>query len=202
MIARLVALLIGTLALASLRGQFDTLPDPYAYLPLAGKLWFMAGFFTVLTNLAVAGLMFAVARGWRMPGVVAGGMLVAITMTGILYHLLLAHRLAFEGWAWWATQGLHTGVPLAVAGWWLAFGDKGVGWRQVPIWLIWPAIYCVYALGRGYVTGDWAYPFLNGDTLGAARLALNIAGLLAGFIACGGLVAVVARLVGKPVLVQ
>ena len=58
MMSRLVALLIGTLALAALRGQFDGLP----YAPVADRLWLMAGYFAVLTNLGLAGLMFAVAR--------------------------------------------------------------------------------------------------------------------------------------------
>ena len=67
MVSRFLALLIGTLALAALRGQFDALP----YAPLADRLWAMAGYYTVLTTLGVAGMMFAVAKGWRMSGAVA-----------------------------------------------------------------------------------------------------------------------------------
>ncbi len=191
--ARLLALLIGTLALASIRAQFDTLPLPMAGWPLEARLWFMAGFFTILSNLGAAGLMFAVARGWKMPGRVAAGMVVALVMVGLGYHLLLAGLWRPEGMAWWANQGLHSAMPLAVSLWWLAFADKRIGWADLPWWLLWPGIYCVYALLRGYLTGAWPYPFLDGDALGPLRLSVNILGFLAGFLALGAAMVGVAR---------
>ena len=191
MLARFSALLIGTLALASLRAQYDALPEPMALWPVAQKVWLMAGYFTVLTNLGVAGLMFAVARRWRMGASVAAGLVVSIVMVGSIYHLLLASLLNPQGLAWWANEGLHTAVPVAVCVWWLAFADKAVGWRDLPLWLIWPAVYCAALLVRGYATGFWPYPFLDGDALGALPLMLNIVGLLAAFAALGaGLVGV------------
>ena len=193
MAARFFALLIGTVALASLRAQYDALPDPMAFWPVEGKLWFLAGFFTILTNLGVAGLMFAVARRWRMSGPVAAGLVVSAAMVGIVYHLLLARLWNPQGAAWWANQGLHTAVPLAVVCWWLAFADKAVSPRDLPKWLVWPAIYCGFALARGYLTGFWPYPFLNGDALGPVRLGLNIVGLLVAFAALGAGVIGVAR---------
>ena len=194
MMPRMFALLIGTLALAALRGQFDALPDPMAFWPVERKLWFLAGFFTILTNLGVAALMFAVARGWRMPARVAAGLVVSIAMVGIVYHLLLARLWNPQGAAWWADQGLHTAVPVVVCLWWWAFADKRVAWRDLPVWLVWPAAYCGYALVRGYLTGFWPYPFLDGAALGAARLGGNVLGLLAGFAVLGAGVIGVARL--------
>ena len=194
MMSRMFALLIGTLALASLRGEFDTLPDPMAFWPVQDKLWFMAGYFTILTNLGVAGLMFAVARGWRMPARVAAGMVVAVVMVGLVYHLLLARLWAPEGLVWWANQGLHTGVPVAVSLWWWGFAGKEIGGRDVPGMLVWPGVYDVYAVGRGYVSHVWPYPFLDGDALGVVRLALNIGGLSVAFAALAAGVTLVARL--------
>ena len=105
MISRLVALLIGTLALAALRGQFDGLP----YAPVADRLWLMAGYFAVLTNLGVAGLMFAVARGWRMTGTIAAAMLVAVAIVAVVYGLgLWGNKVPALGWA---DLALHLGVP-------------------------------------------------------------------------------------------
>ena len=83
MMSRFVALLIGTLSLAALRGQFDALP----YAPLADRLWAMAGFYTVLTTLGVAGMMFAVAKGWRMSGANAAAMLGAVGLLAGAYGL-------------------------------------------------------------------------------------------------------------------
>ena len=179
--------MIGTLALASLRGQFDVMP----FAPVVDKLWTLAGYFTILTNLLVAAAMFAVARGWKISGAVAAGLVMSIALVGLVYHLLLARLWNPQGAAWWADQGLHTAVPLAVILWWAAFAPKDVGFGDLPKWLIWPAVYCAYALGRGYATGFWAYPFLNGDVLGVPMLALNVAGLLGVFAVMGaGLVGV------------
>ena len=179
MLARILAFAIGVLALASLRAQFDTLPDPVATQPLLGKLWFMAGFFCILTNLAIAGHMLAVTRGWRIGASRAAGLLVAIVVVFLTWHALLAGLWQPQGLAWWANQGLHAAVPLATLGWWLAFAPKDVTRRDLPYWLIFPALYCLYAMIRGGMTGFWPYPFLDVDQLGTARVSLNIAGMLA-----------------------
>ena len=143
MMSRFVALLIGTLALAALRGQFDALP----YAPLVGRLWAMAGDYGVLTNLGVAGLMFAAAKGWRMSGAVAAAMLVAMGLVAGLNAVRLLG--GAEMAAGWADHALRLGVPLAVGLWWWWFADKTVKGRDLPQLIAWPAIYCLYALLRG-----------------------------------------------------
>ena len=198
MLSRFVALLIGTLALASLRGHFDAMAGG----PVGDKLWAMAGYFTFLTNLGLAALMFAVARGWRMPGGVGLALLVSIVMVGAVYHLLLAGLSHPVGLAWWATQGLHTAGPVVVCLWWLGFADKGVRWRDLGLALVWPGVYGAYVLVRGYLTGFWPYPFLNGDELGMGRLGVNILGMMLAFAGLAAVMIWVARSVGKPVLVK
>ena len=193
MLNRITAFLIATLALASLRAQFDTLLEPAASLPWQGKLWFMAGFFTILTNLIIAAHLFAVARNWQMPASRAANLLVSIVMVAATYHLLLAGLWQPQGLAWWANQGLHTAVPLAYLAWWLAFAPKDVTRRDMPYWLIYPLAYCIYAIIRGELTGFWAYPFLDADTLGLPRFALNVAGMLAAFAVMSGLVLTLAQ---------
>ena len=143
MMSRFVALLIGTLALAALRGQFDALP----YAPLADRLWLMAGYYTVLTTLGAAGLMFAVAKGWRMSGAVAAAMLVAVGLVASLNAVRLWSSVTMP--AGWADYALHLGVPLGVGLWWWRFADKTVQRRDWPRLITWPAIYCLYALLRG-----------------------------------------------------
>jgi hypothetical protein len=143
MMSRFVALLIGTLALAALRGQFDALP----YAPLADRLWLMAGVYTVLTNLGVAGLMFAVAKGWRMSGAIAAALLGAVVLEAAAYAVRFwDFAVTASGWADYA---LHLGVPLAVGLWWWQFADKTVKGRDLPQLIAWPAIYGLYALLRG-----------------------------------------------------
>jgi hypothetical protein len=198
MMSRFVALLIGTLALASLRGHFDGMADGSA----GEKLWLMAGYFTFLTNLGLAAMMFAVARGWRMPGGVAVALVVSTVMVGAVYHLLLAGLSHPVGPAWWANQGLHSAVPAAVVLWWWVFADKSAGWSDVGLALVWPGIYCGYALVRGYVTGFWPYPFLNGETLGVWRLGMNVLGLMAAFAGLAAAMVRVARSAGQAVLIK
>ena len=142
MMSRVLALLIGTLALAALRGQFDALP----YAPLVDRLWLMAGYYTVLTTLGVAGMMFAVAKGWRMSGAVAAAMLVAVGLVASLKVVRLWGSAAMA--AGWADYALHLGVPLAVGLWWWRFADKTVKGRDLPQLIAWPAIYALYALLR------------------------------------------------------
>ena len=143
MVSRFVALLIGTLALAALRGQFDALP----YASLAYRLWLMAGYYTVLTTLGVAGMMFAVAKGWRMSGAVAAAMLGAVVLVAAAYAARFWASAAIA--SGWADYALHMGVPLAVGLWWWGFGDKTVKGRDLPQLIAWPSIYGLYALLRG-----------------------------------------------------
>lgn len=147
--------------------------------------WWLAGYFTILTNVGVGVFMAATALGLRPSAAVQGGMLVAILMVGLVYHAVLARLWSPQGLAWWADQGLHSAVPLLAFGWWLGFGDRRVALRHLPGWLIWPATYAGYALVRGAATGFWPYPFLDADQLGWAQVTLNVAGLVLAFAALG-----------------
>lgn len=193
MFNRITAFLVATLALVALGVQFDALLEPVASQPLQGKLWFMAGYFTILTNLLIAAHLFAVAGNWPMPASRAANLLVSILMVGAIYHALLAGLWQPQGLAWWADQGLHSAVPLAYLAWWLAFAPKAVTRHDLPYWLIYPATYFVYSIIRGTMTGFWPYPFLNADALGLPRLALNIAGMLAAFAVMSVVVLTLAR---------
>lgn len=181
---RLAALAVATLALASLRAQFDAM-DPAAG-SVAQRLWAMAGYFTILTNALVAAHMLLVALHWRISASRAAGLLLSIVMVGLVYHVLLARLWQPDGLLAWADLGLHTGVPLAYALWWIVLAPKALGWPDVKWWLIWPVGYAGYALTRGAMTGFWPYPFLNADTLGWSRVAAHVAILAAAF-ALGGL---------------
>lgn len=152
--------------------------------------WWLAGYFTILTNLGVAVAMTAVALGHRLTPRAQGGLVLAILMVGIVYHALLARLWAPQGLAWWADQGLHTATPVLMLGWWLGFGDRGVTLRDLPYWLIWPGLYANYAFLRGALTGFWPYPFLDADALGWPEVALNAAGMVLAFAGLGlGLIA-------------
>lgn len=149
---------------------------------LGQTLWRLAGYFTILTNLGVAAVMLAEVAGHRASARLAGGLTLAILMVALVYHLLLAGLWQPTGLAWWADQGLHTAVPALVLVWWLVRAPKQVTLRDLPVWLVWPIIYLIYALVRGLATGFWPYPFLDPATLGWARVTAHIAGITLAFV--------------------
>ncbi|MFC3182793.1 Pr6Pr family membrane protein [Cypionkella sinensis] len=194
---RLTAFALAVVGLAALRAQFDALTG----VALAvDRLWAMAGYFTILTNALLVVHLLAITKGWQISAARAAGLLVAIATVGIIYHALLGNQFPTEGLGWWADLGLHTVMPAGYALWWLAFAPKAVRWRDVPQWLIWPAIYVSYALIRGAQTGSWAYGFLNADALGWGHVARNLALLLlaVGLLCCA--VAALARILQSRML--
>lgn len=183
--SRLVSAAAALVALAALALQYAAAVDAPMRPEGVAVWWWLAGYFTILTNLGTAVLMSATALGHRLSAAAQAGMILAMLMVGLVYHALLARLWAPEGLVWWADQGLHTAVPLLVLAWWLGFGNRAVGLRDLPSWLIWPAAYGAYALARGALTGFWPYPFLDADLLGWQRVTLNLAGMMAGFGALG-----------------
>lgn len=192
MLARLSAFALAVIGLAALRAQFDALTG----VALAvDRIWAMLGYFTILTNAVLVVHLLAITKGWQISASRAAGLLVAIGAVGIIYHALLASQFPTEGLGWWADLGLHTAMPLGYAAWWLGFAPKAVRWRNLPEWLIWPAIYAGYALIRGQITGFWPYSFLNAEALGWAHVGRNLAALLVALALLSLAIAALARIV-------
>lgn len=186
---RLLAILILFVALGSLRIVFEH----YATVPrlqgFGARLGFLGGYFTVLTTCLVAVAMTAEAMNRRIGARAALALVVAVTVAGIVYHLLLARLSNPQGLHWWASEGLHTGLPVLCLIWWWAHAPRGLTWADVPAVLVWPLFYAVYALTRGALTGAYPYPFLDAATLGWVRLTVNLLGLGLVFAACGAALA-------------
>ena len=185
---RIFAALIALLTLAALFAQFFVSSALMGTPGPSTVLWRMAGYFTVLTNSLVAvTFLIAAARNKPVGAIWAAGLTLWICAVGAVYHAILAAIWEPVGLAWWADQGLHSAVPALVLLWWLTLADKrGLHWRHALLWLIWPAVYCVYALIRGATSGFYPYPFLDLDALTSTAVAVNIVGLVLAF-AAGGL---------------
>jgi len=155
---------------------------------LGTMLWNLARYFTILTNLLTA-ITFAMIAGGRRASprwMLALG--AAMAGVGLVYHALLSHLLDQQGWEVVADQGVHTVAPILTVLWFIAFvPSDGLRWRDAGLVVIWPVIYCLYALIRGIMTGAYPYPFIDATTLTIAQMALNIAGLTAFFYALGAL---------------
>jgi len=144
----------------------------------AGRAFNVFCFFTVQSNLivGVTSLLLALKpnrsstmfRAFRLTGI------VAITVTGLVYHAVLSRLLDLESWALVADNLLHTVVPvLAVVGW-LMFGPRGLTSRRIT-WLsaIFPVAWLIFTLIRGPIVHFYPYPFVDVIHLGYARVLVN-----------------------------
>ena len=158
-------------------------------------------FFTILTNLLTALVFTAIAfspeNGWgqwfRTPTVQAGTA-VYITLVGIIYQLLLRKLWNPQGAQWVADVLLHSVIPVGYVAYWLLFGPRtGLNWKTAVAWLTYPAVYLVYILARGAVSGLYPYPFVDVNVLGYGGVLARAGLLLLVFLGTGLLVVALAR---------
>ncbi len=162
-------------------------------------IWTMARYFTVITNLFVAGLFTALALGHDARPKLVGMVTLAILLVGIVYATMLHGLIELSGGAALADFILHSVTPLAVPLWWLTFAPRGgLGWRDPWHWALLPLVYFAYALARGAIEGRYAYPFMDVGSLGWPAVLSNAALMAAGFVMGGyGLVAISRRRDGR-----
>ncbi len=201
-LARLCAALTAIIAwtglaiqLALLIGQFEA-----QGLGPASALWRFLGFFTILTNSAVA--LVATVMALRPDSWLAGprSRMVtasAILLVGIVYSLALRHIWSPEGFQLLVDHMLHDATPLLFALSWLLFPHEGLNWRQGFWAAVPPLAYCVYAFARGAVDGWYAYYFLDPTQMTFGLLASSMALLLAGFVVVGMVLVAIDRLLAR-----
>ncbi len=99
---------------------------------------------------------------------------VAITVTGLVYHVALASLLDLQGWDQLGNQLVHTVVPiLAVVGW-LMFGPRRLASARIALCsLIFPVAWLGFTLVRGAFVHWYPYPFIDVTTLGYGGTLLN-----------------------------
>ncbi len=161
-------------------------------------------FFTVQSNLIVAATAALLVvrvdhpslafRTARLIG------LIAITVTGVVYHVALASIVDLAGWDEFGNQLVHTIVPiLAVVGW-LAFGPRGaISARTAWLSLLFPVVWLTFTLIRGTVVGFYPYPFVDVKALGYGEVALNCVWVSLLMLALAGAAVVVdQRISGSP----
>jgi hypothetical protein len=157
-------------------GYFESTPD---------RIVNFFSFFTVLSNVAVAattGLLAvrldrrsALFRTLRLDG------LVAIAVTGVVFHLALSDLQELTGWPAFADFVLHTLSPfLAVVGWGV-FGPRGaLSPRIVLLAVLAPVLWIAYTLVRGANVEDrfgndyYPYPFMNVQEHGYPVVLINV----------------------------
>ena len=123
---------------------------------------------------------------------------LAITVTGVVYHVLLApldHQVGAEAVA---NQLFHTVTPVLTVAGWLVFGPRGLVDRRVlALSVLYPVAWLVGTLVRGAVIGWYPYPFLQVGELGYGRVALNCAEITLLFLVLAACYAGIDRLLTR-----
>ncbi len=113
---------------------------------------------------------------WRILRVMS---LLGITITGLVYGIVLAPTSHPHGVAAVANVLLHYVSPVMMIGGWLAFGPRPrVTASTLAAALLWPLLWIGYILAQGTATNWYPYNFLNVTLHGYATVALNLAVIL------------------------
>jgi hypothetical protein len=126
-------------------------------------------FFTIQSNLVAALLLVVVGayvllgKSGRTVAYLRGALTLYMTMTGIIYMLLLAgYEQTLQTTIPAVNIILHYTMPVVILADWLVFPpEKKLSFRIALVWLAYPLLYLVYSLVRGSITGWYPYPFIN-----------------------------------------
>lgn len=171
-----------------------------------GRVPVVLSFFTIWSNIGVAVVMgWGAARAWKgrapLPALWTGGLLLCITVVGLVFHFVLANESSefnqaeeiakLTGAKAVANQLLHTVTPIATVLDWLLLTLPGaLRPRHAAQWLAAPATYLAFALLRGaLLPADaptrYTYPFVDVTVHGYAGVLTNALVLGAVFYALG-----------------
>ena len=147
-------------------------------------------YFTILTN-SLTALYFSVL--WYMKpkqlydsfnkaGFLTAVMLYMLTV-GTVYQIVLRGLWEPQGMQRIVDELLHSVLPVYVLLFWLAFENKkAVSPKLVSGWLVYPLVYLICILFRGYASGFYPYPFVDVTQLGIETVLINSGLLLLGFV--------------------
>ncbi len=138
-------------------------------------------YFTVITNIIVA-ICFTrlsfVKRSESGSLFTLSSTLTAITVyivvVGLIYNIMLRGLASPVGWARLADELLHVVSPLIFLFFWLFFVKKStLQYKQAINWLVYPLLYVVFIVVRGYLINKYPYPFIDVVQLGYPKAILN-----------------------------
>lgn len=175
-----------TLTVTALYPSTVTIPTRYGSDHAAGlgsRLadWF--SYFTIWSNIVVAVVTSILA--WGRPRATAAlraarlDSVLLITITGLVYAVVLAPISVQRGWENVSNTLLHQVTPILTALVWLLVGPRGwVSWRTVLGALVIPLAWVAVMLLHGAFVRAYPYPFVDVAVLGYAAALVNIVGIL------------------------
>lgn len=142
-----------------------------------------ASYFTIWSNVVVAVTMTLLARRRVRESAVLRTLrldsVLMITITAIVYAVLLAPITEVVGWSRLTDPILHQVTPIVTVLVWLVFGPRGwITWRTVLAAMVIPVAWIVWIMVRGGITGTYPYGFVNVAEHGVGPVAGTLAGIL------------------------
>jgi hypothetical protein len=150
-------------------------------------------YFTIESNLLAAAI-FIITGGAILGGIklrrrslIRGAAVLYMTITGIVYALLLSGISAELGLTLpWVNMVLHYLMPIAVLlDWFIDPPERRVSFKSGLTWTFFPLAYLIYSLIRGHNSGWYPYPFLNpaeDGYIGVVAISVGILAVTVGLI--------------------
>ena len=158
--------------------------NPSGIAGLPGRVFDSFSYFTNLSLIIVGVVATMLARDPRRSGRVWSAILmdalVMISITGLIYAVVLAPDAQVEGIDIIVNALKHYIVPALTVIIWLFFGPRGqITFASIFTALVVPVSWALYTLIRGEFIAAYPYPFLNVIAYGLPTVLVNIAGVAA-----------------------
>ena len=159
-------------------------------------------YFTIWSNIVVALVLTALAANPKRDTpafrVLRLDALLMITITGIVYAVILAPTAELRGWEVLANSFIHIITPIVTIVVWLVAGPRDwIRWSTIAKSMILPAVWVVYTLVRGAVIEAYPYPFIDVVRLGYGQVAINIGAIVVFAVVLGAILLGVDRLITR-----
>jgi hypothetical protein len=159
-------------------------------------------YFTIDSNLIAIGVLIAAALNRDRAStprldLVRGGAVVYMSITGIVFTLLLSNT-DVDTAIPWVNSVVHELMPLVMLADWLITPPAArLPMRQGLLWLSFPLVWIVYTIIRGAIVNLYPYPFLNPANGGYASVAVYCVAILIAMLVVSALVVVLANAAGS-----
>lgn len=108
-----------------------------------------------------------------------GGVVVSITITFIVFAIMLQGTYQPVGWFKVSNLFNHYITPILAISFLLTFRNEyNFTLKDTRIWIIFPALYLVFMLIYGSITSDYLYPFFQIDEIGILMFLIAVVGLV------------------------
>ncbi|MET4094076.1 Pr6Pr family membrane protein [Arthrobacter sp. UYCu712] len=204
--------MIANKGLALFRGWFAMLGFMAVFFQLfhllqnapGASVWNYFSYFTIESNvIAFVTLAVAARQAWtggspRWLELLRGAATVYMTITGIVYSLLLSD-VEVNTPVPWVNVVLHFTIPtVMVIDWLVDLPGTRISVRQSLVWLAFPLLYLVYSLARGPFVDWYPYPFLDPGANGYGFVAVMSLLIAVGAFAIAAVAALSTRLLTVP----